>query len=249
MVVRVSWQRLTFISVVVVFSIFAVGFLLYSAFYGVRNVSIKDVVSTPQDFDGIRVRLRGYVVETSYMFGPKYVLRNFEDKVEVALGGKGGADKVDLQPYVSFVFDGENYTRMRDMNVSIVGTVRYVGLVIDAPPVSVDVEEVEPTLDALKTILIEFLKTTDVPKGLGNFEAVEIKEVYDHKSGGWVIVAEYTTTSAIHPDFMAEAIEHHRAEFIIDEEGRVMSAFCLWGSFHNNKVWDLINQKWIQKET
>lgn len=242
------WQRLTFISVVVAFSVFAVGFLLYSAIYGVRNVSIKDVVSDPQTFNGVRVRLHGNVVDTSYMFGPKYVLRNFEEKTEIALGGKGGPEKVNLEPYVSFVFDGENYTRIRDMNASIVGIVRYIGLVMDAPPVSLDIEEIEPTIDALKTILTEFLKTTDVSKGLSNYEVIEIKEVYSHKSGGSVIVAEYTTTSAIHPHFMAEAIEHHRAVFTINEKGQITSAFCLWGNFHNNKVWDLINEKWIHKE-
>jgi len=245
----VRWQRLALISVVVAFSVFAVGFLVYSAFYHVRDVSIKDVVSDPQSFDGVRVRLPGYVVETSYMFGPKYMLRDFEEGDEIALGGKGGSEGVDLEPYVSFVFDGRDYTRIGDMNVSVVGIVRYIGLVMDAPPVSLDVEEVEPTIDALKTVLIEFLKTTDVSKGLSNYDAVEIREVYSHKSGGWVVVAEYTTTSAIHPDFMAEAIEHHRAEFTIDEKGQVTSAFCLWGTFHKDKFWDLVNQRWIQNKT
>jgi len=245
----VRWQRLTFMLVVVAFLVFAAGFLLYSAFYRVRDVSIKDVVSDPQSFDGVRVRLCGYVVETKYMFGPKYVLRDFEEGAEIALGGKGGSEGVDLEPYVSFVFDGRDYTRIGNMNVSVVGVVRYIGLVVDAPPVSVDVEEVEPTVDALKTIVIEFLKTTDVSKGLSNYEAVEINEVYCHRPGGSVVVAEYTTTSAIHPDFMAEAIEHHRAVFTIDEKGQVTSAFCLWGSFHDDEVWDLVNQRWIQKET
>jgi len=245
----VRWQRLALISVVVVFSVFAVGFLVYSAFYRVRDVSIRDVVSDPQSFDGVRVRLHGYVVETSYMFGPKYVLRDFEEETEIALGGKGGAEGVDLEPYVSFVFDGGNYTGIRDMNVSVVGVVRYIGVVVDAPPVSLDVEEVEPIVDSLRTIVTEFLKTTDVSKGLSNYEAIEIEEVYSHKFGGWVVVAEYGTTSAIHPYFMAEAIEHHRAVFTIDEKGQVTSAFCLWGTFHDDRVWDLVNQKWIQKET
>ena len=244
------WQRLTFISVVVAFSILAAGFLLYSSVYYVRDVSIKDVVSDPRTFDGVRVRLHGYVVDTSvYMFGPKYVLRNLEEKTELALGGKGGPTKVNLEPYVSFVFDGENYTRTRDINASIVGIVHYIGLVMDAPPVSLEVEEIELPIDALKTILIEFLRTTDVSKVVMNYEAIEIEEIYSHKSGGSVIIAEYTTSSAIHPYFMAEAIEHHRAVFTINENGQVESAFCVWGSFHGNGVWDLVNQKWIQKET
>lgn len=245
-VATVRWKRLALILVVV--AVVVLGYFINFVIYGVRDVSVEEVVSDPQSFDGVHVRLHGYVADTSvYMFGPKYVLRDFEDGVEIALGGKGGPEKVDLEPYVSFVFDGGNYTQIRNIRVSVVGYVRYIGLVTDAPSFHLNVEKVEPRMDVLETIIIEFLKTTDVANS-GWDGTVEITEVYDHKLGGKVIVVNYTTMNAIHPHFMAEAIEHHTAVITINEKGEVVSAFCVWGSFHGpDKIWDLINQKWIQK--
>jgi hypothetical protein len=98
----------------------------------------------------------------------------------------------------------------------------------------------------LKEIVIEFLKTTDVPKG-GWDGTVEIKEIYDHKPGGKVVVVNYTTLNAVHPHFMCEAIEHHTAIITLGENGQVLSAFCVWGSFHDGKIWDMLNQRWIQQ--
>ena len=236
-------KRLALILVVVTaVACLVIGFSMNSLFYGVRDVSIGEVVSDPQSFDGVHVRLHGYVVNTSvYMFGPKYVLRDFEDGVEIALGGKGGSERVDLEPYISFVFDGKNYTQIRNIRVSVVGYVRYIGLVIDAPSFSLDVEKVEPSATELETIVIEFLKTTDVPNGVWDC-TVEITEVYDHKLGGKVIVVNYGTANTGHPHFMCEAIEHHTAVITLNEKGEVVSAFCVHG-----EIWDLINQKWIQK--
>ncbi len=240
--------KLLVLFLTVILGVSVISFLLYSAIYSVKDVSIKDVVSDPQTFDGTRVRLCGYVVELSgYMFGPKYVLRNFEEKAEIALGGKGGPERVSLEPYVSFVFDGESYTRIRDIKVSIVGVVRYIGRVTDAPSVSLDVEEIKPAIDALKTILIEFLNTTDVSKG-GLFN-VEILEAYEHKLGGQVVVINYTTANTGHPDFVAEEIEHYTAVITLNAKGEVVSAFCFWGSFHTGGIWDLLNQRWIQHVT
>ena len=105
-----------------------------------------------------------------------------------------------------------------------------------------NVIEVQLSKAELETIVIGFLKTTDVADG-GWDGTVEIKEIYDHKLGGKVVVVEYTTANAIHPHFAAEAIEHHTAVITIDENREVVSAFCIWGSFHDSKVWDLINQK------
>ena len=242
------WKRLALILVVVAaVSVVVLGYFINFVIYNVRDVSVEEVVSDPQSLDGAHVRLHGHVVNTSvYMFGPKYVLRDFEDGVEIALGGKGAPEKVDFEPYVSFVFDGENYTQIRNIRVIVVGYVRYIGLVTDAPSFHLDVEKVEPQMDVLETIVIEFLKTTDVADG-GWDGTVKIKEIYDHKLGGEVVVVEYGTANAIHPHFMAEAIENHTAVITINEKGEVVSAFCVWGNFHDNKIWDLINQKWIQK--
>ncbi len=195
----VLWKRLALISVVVA-AVFVVvlGYFLSSVISGVRDVSIVEVVSDPQSFDGVHVQLHGYVADVSYMFGPKYVLRDLEDGVEIALDGKSGPENVDLDPYVSFVFDAENYTQVRNVRVSVVGYVRYIGWVTDSPSFLLEVEKVEPQMDTLEMIVTEFLKTTDVADGEWD-GTVEIKEVYDHKLGGEVVVVGYTTVNAVHP--------------------------------------------------
>jgi len=106
------------------------------------EVSVKDINSNPECFNNTRVRINGYVADTScYMFGPKYVLR--DNLSEIALSQKNGPRSVDLARYVSFIFDGENYTQTRDMVISVVGHVRYVGFVTDAPSCYVEVEDAE----------------------------------------------------------------------------------------------------------
>jgi hypothetical protein len=162
-------HRRFFTTFLILSSILA-AFLLYqfvfSPLCAIKDVSIREINSDPPSFDGAHVKLEGRIVDSSvYIFGPKYVLREFDDGVEVALGGKGSIEKVDLKPYVSFVFDGSNYTHIRDLRVSVVGYVRYIGLVTDAPSFYLDVEKVEPIVTELEIIVTEFLKTTDVPNG------------------------------------------------------------------------------------
>ena len=119
-------------------------FFVFYQLYAVKVVSIKEINFNPNSFDGSHVRLQGYVVKNiDYMFGPKYVLRDLDNDVEIALGGKGGSgNEVDLESCVSFLFDGGNYTQIRDFRVSVVGYVRYVGPILDAPPFSLEVEKV-----------------------------------------------------------------------------------------------------------
>jgi hypothetical protein len=109
-----------------------------------------------------------------------------------------------------------------------------------------DVKEVELQIDALKGHIIEFLRITDVPSGVWD-GTVEVKEVYDHKLGGKVMVVKYTTANAGHPRFFLEAVEQHIAVITLNMKGEVMSAFCVSGSFHDGKIWDLLNQRWIQQ--
>ena len=108
-----------------------------------------------------------------------------------------------------------------------------------------EVVEVKPSEAELKSILTKFLNTTDVSKG--GLYNVEILEIYEHKLGGQVVVINYTTVNAGHPHFMWEAIEHHTAVITLSEKGEVVSAFCVWGSFHDGRIWDLLNQRWIQQ--
>jgi len=97
----------------------------------------------------------------------------------------------------------------------------------------------------LEEQIAEFLKTTDVKKVWNGM--LEIKELYDHKTGGRVAIVEYTTTSGGHPDFMLEFIERHIAVITLSESGEVTSAFCVHGSLRDGLVWDLINQRWISE--
>jgi len=94
--------------------------------------------------------------------------------------------------------------------------------------------------EELKGIVVNFLKTTDVPRGGWN-ESVMIREVYDHKLGGKTLVVEYETMYAGHPEFICEALERHVAILTIDSKGHVVSAFCI----HGSRIWDLINQRWL----
>lgn len=193
--VTVSWKRLSLILMVVIVAGVITGHFVNSSFSSVRDVSIGEIVSDLQSFVGAHVRLRGYVADTSaYMFGPKYTLREFDGRVEIALGGKGVFGKSYLEPYVSFVFDGENYTQIRNIRVNVLGYIRYMGPVTDAPSFYLEVEKVEPSVTELETIVIEFLNTTDVPNGGWN-GTVEVKEIYDHKLDGKVMVVRYTTSN------------------------------------------------------
>lgn len=88
--------------------------------------------------------------------------------------------------------------------------------------------------------VVDFLKTTDVPRGRWN-ESVKIREIYDHKLGGKILVVEYITMNMGHPEFMCEAIEEHTAIITVNSEGQIVSAFCI----HGSKLWDLINQRWV----
>jgi len=100
------------------------------------------------------------------------------------------------------------------------------------------------TTNTLCTIVMEFLKTTDVPNGVWD-GTIEIKEIYDHKLGGKVVVVKYITATGGHPDFFLDAPEHHTAVITLNMRGEVVSAFCVWANFHGGRIWDLINQRWI----
>ena len=99
----------------------------------------------------------------------------------------------------------------------------------------------------LEEVVIDFLKTTDVPIGVWD-GTVKVKEIYDHKLGGKVIVVKYATATGGHPDFFLDAFEHHIAVITLNIGREVVSAFCVSGSFHDGKIWDLLNQRWIQQD-
>ncbi len=104
--------------------------------------------------------------------------------------------------------------------------------------------EVELSQAELEKIVIDFLKTTDVPNG-GWDGTVEVMEIYDHKLGGKVVVVSYTTANGGHSGFFLEAFEHHIAVITLNMRGEVVSALCVSGNFHDGRIWDLLNQRWI----
>lgn len=101
-------------------------------------------------------------------------------------------------------------------------------------------------LEELESILVEFLERSDVSNVVWD-ESVEIEEVYDHELGGKVVVVSYTTMNAGHPDFLMEAVENHVAVITVNRRGEIATAFCVWGSFHGGRIWDLVNSRWIQQ--
>ena len=97
----------------------------------------------------------------------------------------------------------------------------------------------------LEQQVVEFLKTTDVKNVWGG--TVEMKEFYDHKPGGKVVIVRFTTRESGHPHFMAESLESHNAVITLNEKGEAISAFCVHGSLGEGQVWDLLNQRWISQ--
>lgn len=140
MLFKGSTLILTFVLVAVAAVASVVGYvvLCLSPF---RDVTIEDIASNPESFDGVHVRLRGYIVKPNYFLGPKYVLR--DGRWEVALSEKGKSGGVQLERFVSFIIGGQNRTQLRDMVVSVSGCARYIGFVVDSPSYYVEVEDVK----------------------------------------------------------------------------------------------------------
>lgn len=151
-------KRLVLILVATIATGALIGYFINSLFFVVRDVSIEDVVSDPQSFDRARVRLRGYVVDTHiYVLGPKYVLMS-DYGTEIALGGKSGPENIDLDPYVSFIFDGKNYTQIRSLKLIVLGSVRYIGSATDTPPYYFEVETVKEANTVMEDVATEISK-------------------------------------------------------------------------------------------
>lgn len=127
------------------------------------DVSLSELNSRPRDFDGLRVRLHGYIADTYYK--PRYVLRDSNGTNEVFLDymswkrndssevfwfmSHGTANYyleiIDLQPYVAYVYDSswELILVPEPQLVEIVGLVYYNGLACDVPLFTVNVEKVQ----------------------------------------------------------------------------------------------------------
>ena len=92
-------MRKFYIILVIVVTVTIATFLafVYTRFYYVRELSIAELVEAPESYDGTHVKLHGYIVEGSYTFGPKYVLKdNLTKEAEIPLGGKGVSKRSTL---------------------------------------------------------------------------------------------------------------------------------------------------------
>ena len=111
-----------------------------------KDYSISQVCSNPQAFNNFHVRLQGYIMHTSYMFGPAFVLRNFNyDGTEIGIAGKGQAivNGFNLTQYVSFEQDDSGgMMQVNNTKVTVVGRAHYWGARTDAPTFDLDIEEV-----------------------------------------------------------------------------------------------------------
>ncbi len=146
-------QSIFLISVIILIALI----VIYSQYSLYKIVSIVSIENNPQFYNFVRVELRGFIVEnTGLMFGPKYELveedapltppKNFKDANKIALGLKAGPS-IDLSKYVSYYFDGKNYTRVGFKPVLVHGTVIYIGEASDAPPFYLDLKDVKIDLD------------------------------------------------------------------------------------------------------
>jgi hypothetical protein len=133
---------LTVLSILVAFILYQL--VLYPSY--AKDYSISQVCSNPQAFNNFHVRLQGYVMHTSYMFGPAFVLRNFNyDGAEIAIAGKGQTivNGFNLTQYVSFEQDDSGeMTQVNNTKVIVVGHIRYWGVRTDAPTFDLDIEDV-----------------------------------------------------------------------------------------------------------
>lgn len=140
---------------ILIVTLIFVGSIIYLQYFSYRELSVSSIESNPQIYNFAKVKLRGMVIEnTGMFFGSNYELAGFEqgkifdikDASQIALGLKGGSN-IDLTNYVSYYFDGLNYTEGVYKPVVVTGTIKYLGEVMDAPPFYLELESVKIELD------------------------------------------------------------------------------------------------------
>jgi hypothetical protein len=147
-------NKLSIVLILVFLVVASLGFV-YFQYFSYRIISLTNIENNPQLYNQVRVTLRGMVIRNEgFMFGPKYELTEFEpSKVfnintakQIALGLKAGPS-IDLSNYVSYAFDGRNYTQITYKPVVVKGTIIYIGQAMDAPPFYLDLESIKIDLD------------------------------------------------------------------------------------------------------
>jgi len=120
-----------------------VGGIIYFRYFYLHEISITLIKNNPQLYDSVKVKLKGVVLEFRGAFwGPKYWLveiteENIKNRDRIAL-----ASTLDLSEFVSYVSDDANYTLISYKSLIVTGTVKYVGMVTDAPPFHLQLESI-----------------------------------------------------------------------------------------------------------
>jgi len=105
------------------------------------DVNLDDLVKNPASYVGSYIKIRGQVVKNvGAFFGDTYYLqsdegiRNFKRLNESSTGMSIVSDKINLENYVGFTFNGTGYTiaPRRFFYVNVSGYVRDRGMVVDA---------------------------------------------------------------------------------------------------------------------
>jgi hypothetical protein len=143
------------IALILVFLVVLFFGLIYFQYFSYRTISLATIENNPQIYNQVKIKLKGVVIRNEgTFFGPEYELAELESsKVfdintakRIALGLKDSF-KINLSDYVSYTFDGHNYTQIAYKPVTVKGTVIYLGLVMDAPPFYLDLESIKVELD------------------------------------------------------------------------------------------------------
>jgi hypothetical protein len=122
---------------------------------GTTYDSIDSIKSNPQSYNGQKVRVRGFVVEfigprfgQTYQLMPNTFAENLDTRTAeiegIALYPKDENTLQAMKSYISYKC-GMNCsiaTERGIITIDIMGTVRYIGQVTDAPPYSIMVEQI-----------------------------------------------------------------------------------------------------------
>ena len=123
----------------------------YSYYFQYKEVPLAMIENNPESFNQNKISLVGLVIKNEgALFGPKYELAEFKSSNDfdinsakrIALGLKAGPS-IDLTNFVSYTFDGRNYTKIANKPANVKGKVIYHGPVIDAPQYYLDLETIK----------------------------------------------------------------------------------------------------------
>jgi len=124
---------------------------IYFPYFSYNKIPLSTIEDNPTPYNKIKISIRGLVIRNEgAFFGPQYELAEFESSKDfninaakqIALGLKSDSN-VDLSNFISYTFDGRNYTQIANKPVNVKGIVIYHGPVTDAPQYYLDLEKIK----------------------------------------------------------------------------------------------------------